>query len=435
MHTPLCPARIRDFATDIMSHTIPFRTGDQTLVREINLSLIMNRLLEHASLSRAGLAEVTGLNKSTVSSLVQELLDLHFVREVGLSSSGIGRPSMQIAINPQAGCIVSCEIGVDAIAALSANFGAETIWERRESRTRVTREDAFIEQVLTLITQAIDASERNGLGTLLGLAVGVPGLVSTANGTILFAPNLGWQNVPLEQILRQRFAKIPIFVENEANMAALGEYFLGAAQGFREVIYLSTGVGLGGAVVRQGRVVKGAAGFASEFGHMTMDPNGAVCACGNRGCWETQVSQSRVFTLVRDAIAHGQPSTLSDATDGDWSQLTIEMIAAAARRGDPAARTALETVGVNLGTGIASLVNAFNPDLVVLGGALSAAADVLVPVIEDVITRRALHWNRRAVQIVQAQHGANTCLMGGIAMVYQSILSKPTHHGRANTLS
>ena len=389
------------------------RTGDQALVREINLSLIMNHLLGNSSLSRASLAEVTGLNKSTVSSLVQELIDMQFVREVGLSSSGVGRPSMLLEINPQAGYIVSCELGVDFLSVICADFGADVVWRHHEDTRDRMSQHAIIERMLALLIQAVEAGERLCVNCerLLGLAVGAPGLADRTTGTLLFAPNLGWENVALRDILRDTFPDVPVFVENEANMAALGEYFFGAAKGYREALFVSAGVGLGGAVVLDGALFKGTTGFASEFGHMTMDPDGERTAAAT-GAVETQVSQSALFRLIRKAIERGQPSLLTETTGGNLNRLTVPLVVDAARRRDRVARDALNQVGHHLGVGVASLVNAFNPDLVVFGGIMSLAGEFLLPIIQRELATRALRWNLGATEVVLAQHGSNACVMG-----------------------
>jgi glucokinase-like ROK family protein len=397
------------------------RSADQALVREINLSLIMNRLLEHQSLSRAALAEVTGLNKSTVSSLVQELLEMQFVREVGLNFTGVGRPSMLLELNPDAGYVLSCELGVDFISILCANFGAEVIWQHKEDTHGQMDQHAIIDRMLILLCQADETGRKRCMacGRLLGLAVGVPGLVDRVSGRLLFAPNLRWENVLLHAILRGAFPETPVFVENEANMAAMGECFFGAAQGYHEVLFISAGVGLGGAVVRDGQVYKGASGFASEFGHMTMDPDGEPCNCGNRGCWETQVSQAAAFRAIQRALDAGRPSCLNG------QPLSMAQVVAAAEAGDAVALDALTTIGQHLGIGIASLINALNPDLVVFGGIMSLVGHFLLPIVEREVQRRALRWNAGATRVILAQHGSDACVMGGVAMVYQAILAHP----------
>ena len=396
------------------------RAGDQALVREINLSLILRHLHAQPQLSRAQLAEITGLNKSTVSSLVQELLRLGFVHETGFSSSGVGRPSMMLQLNPEAGTIVSGEIGVDFITVIVTNFNADVLWHHHEETSGPDGQSATITRVLDLLRQAVTASQEahTGDSRLLGMAVGVPGLIDQETGLLLLAPNLRWRDVRLRATLEKAFPDVPVFVENEANMAALGEHLFGVAQGYDEVLFISAGVGLGGAIVREGRLHKGKTGFAGEFGHMTMDPNGLPCNCGNRGCWETLVSQSAVFRTIRQAVAAGQTTNLGD-------QLSIPAVADAARTGDAVALAALESAGRHLGIGAASLVNALNPDLLVFGGILSNAGDILLPHIEKELAQRALPWTQQAVDVRLAQHGSDATVMGGVAMVVQTILSTP----------
>jgi len=303
----------------------------------MNLAVIMHHLRENAPLSRAALAEMTGLNKTTVSSLVQELIRQHFVEEYGFNSTGAGRPAVLLRLNPAAGCIVAAEIGVGFISVIRTNFAAEVVWQYKENTGRDMGQQAIVDRLLALLSLATGV----GCETLLGLAVGVPGLVDESTSTLLFAPNLGWHDVPLGALLRARFTA-PVFVDNEANLAALGEHYFGAAKGHSEVIYISAGVGVGGGILRDGRLCRGITGFSGEFGHMTVVPQGELCNCGNRGCWETVASQSALFRLIRQAIAEGQPSRLPDMTAGDLDRLTMPMILAAAQAGDAVVIKALE---------------------------------------------------------------------------------------------
>jgi glucokinase-like ROK family protein len=400
-----------------------YRTGAQSLMREINLSGIMNHVRTNAPISRAALADTTGLNKTTVSSLVNELIERQFVREIGLASSSSGRPAILLKLNPTAGFIVSCEIGVDFILVICTNFAPEIIWRYEEKIDSTVGQRAILDRALNILHQAIEVG-CPACGKLLGAAVGVPGLIDQATGALLFAPNLGWKDLPIRAILQESI-NVPLFVDNEANIAALGEHYFGAAQGYEEVLYISAGVGLGGGIVHGGRVFSGVTGAGAEFGHMTMNPDGEICKCGNQGCWETQVSQQALFRHIWRRIDQGEASRLSELTGGRRASLTVPLIVDAARAGDAVALVALETIGHHLGIGIASLVNALNPELVVFGGILSLAGEFLMPVIEKEVEWRALKWNREAMQLVLAKHASDACVMGGVAAVYQAILAQP----------
>ncbi len=406
-----------------MREPAQYQTRHQALGRQANLSLIMHILRKDAPISRASLSQKTKLNKTTVSDLINELNEHGFVRELGVQSSGTGRPATLLTLNPTAGTIVSCEIGVDFLEVMVTDFAPEVIWQIKEPIPANTSQHAILDCMLALLHKAIDKGKVVS-SKLFGIAVGAPGMVDHATGILLFAPNLKWRNVPLLALLEQQGFGAPIFVDNEAHMAALGEHYFGVAQDYDEILYLSGNVGLGGGILRDGQVWQGANGVAAEFGHMTMDPQGELCNCGNYGCWETQVSQNSLFKNVINALKNGEPSILADQIQGQWENISVEMVVKAAQAGDSLAIWSLEKIGRFLGIGIASLLNALNPKIVVFGGILSIASEFLFPIVEDEIQKRALLWNRESVKVVRAAHGSDACVKGGIAAVYQSVLSQ-----------
>lgn len=402
------------------------RTGDQALVREINLSIILNTLRDHTPISRARLAALTGLNKTTVSSLVKELLDANFIREIGSGKKDdAGRPAILLELNPKAGYIIGAEIGigVDLISVVLTNFAVEICWRHQEQTNHLPNQEAILQRTVAIIHDAVAHAERNG-GHVLGLGIGMPGLVDMQTGTLLFAPNLHWRNVPLRTILEREF-DFPIYVDNDANLATLGESYLGVARGCENMLYIAAGEGLGGGIVMNGRMLSGALGFAGEIGHMTIALDGRECNCGNRGCWETFVTQGAVFRRVREAIASGQTSVLTELTQGDLAELTIPLIVQAARAQDQVALAVLKETGQYLGIGLANLINIFNPEKIVFGGVLSLASMFLLPEIYRVIESRVMLWSRRAVQIAVAAYGSDACAMGGVTAVYHRILNRP----------
>jgi len=372
--------------------------------------------------SRTDLAVTTGLNKTTVSSLVNELILNEFVYEVGIKSGEIGRPRVMLSINPKAGYIISAEIGVDFILVIATDFEPKVIYQFRQELTLNEDIDVVINKLIELIQGAVEFCEMQGEGKLLGLAVGVPGLVDFTKGRLLFAPNLNWRDVPLQEILQNHFRNIHITIDNEANMAALGEYYFGSAYKVDDFLYLSSGVGLGGGIVRQGRLFRGVKGMAGEIGHIIMDPDGILCGCGNRGCWETQASQKALFRYVKEMINAGAESLLKDVSDGDLMQLSVDKIVEAAKLGDRVALDALTQVAHHLAIGIASLINVLNPQLVVFGGILSAAWEFIKPVLDQDLQVRSLLWERQKTEVVLAKHQENACVMGGVATVYQEII-------------
>jgi N-acetylglucosamine repressor len=403
---------------------------DHTVMREMNTSLILECLRRDAPLSRSALAKRTGLNKATVTSLIKELLKSSYVKEIDQDNGELGRPSIPLILNPEAGSIIGAEIGVDFISVILTNFSADILWRQKVSIAPKQGQSIILDRLKNILEDAFIHAQSLGL-PILGLGLGVPGLVEVSSGTLLFAPNLMWKNVPLKQMMQSNF-DVPIYVDNEANMAALGESYFGAASGSDFVLYLSSGVGLGGGIVLKRKIYSGVGGIAGEVGHMTIDPDGPLCNCGNFGCWETFVSQWAVFRRIESAVQQGAASSLKDTVKGNWDQLTFPIVVEAAQNGDEVARNALAETGKYFGIGIASLINAFNPQQIILGGILSLGKEFLLPVIRDVVQKRALRWSLDVAKIDAADYGEDSCVMGGVATVYHHILSQPLVANRAS---
>jgi len=398
-------------------------TADQGLIRKLNTAVILDILRRYAPLSRAEVAARSGLNRSTVSIIVNSLIEGGFVQETDLQSSKIGRPGMLLVLNPKGGFAVGVEIGVDFISVILTDFIANVLWRKRVSSNPAEDQIRILDRASELTQEAIDVGLEQGLRPL-GIGVGVPGLVDTLQGKLIFAPNLRWTNVPLRLMWSQRF-DLPTFVENEANAAALGEYYFGVARGVNSFIYLSAGIGLGGGVLIDGKLFRGSSGYAGEVGHMTVDPDGDLCGCGKRGCWETKVGPRAVLRGVRKILADGAHSFINDLAGGDLESITFDMVVQAAESSDSVALKALQNVGEYLGVGVANLINIFNPELIVLGGALSLANEFLLPVIEDTVCESALKPPCENIHFAASAHGADACVMGAVALVLDDILREP----------
>jgi glucokinase-like ROK family protein len=395
---------------------------DHTTMREMNITLILNTLRQYAPISRAGVAVKTGLNKASVSSMVRDLIAAGFIEETGssVSASEVGRPAINLRLNPDVGYIISAEIGVDFISIIATDFLLEIVARRYESTAELADREEILQYASDLLLEVYQQVRRRGR-PIFGLAVGVPGLVDMSSGTLLLAPNLGWRDLPLRDLLQARF-DLPIYIANEANMAALGESYFGTAQNSRLLVYVSSGVGLGGGIVINGQLLTGVSGLAGEFGHMTVNPAGLACRCGNRGCWETTATQTALFRDIRARIESGAGSMLLDQTGGKLNQLTIPMIVHAARHNDAVALAALEETGRWLGIGLANLMNTLNPEHVMFGGKLSLAYELLLPVIQAEIDQRTFPWIREQVTLAIARHSADATVMGGAAMIHHDVI-------------
>jgi glucokinase-like ROK family protein len=407
-----------------------YRTADQNWVRERNQSIVLQYLWEAGgSLSRTRLTEISGLNKSTIGSILAQLQAWGFVKEMGTVSAGPGRPGVMITLDPDGGRIIGVEIGVDFISIVLADVKANIVWQRKVDTAgsfgRLSKQEV-LDQAEALIREALEQTKAQG-HRLLGIGVGVPGLVDHATGTLLFAPNLGWRDVSLRDMWQTAFG-VPVIVENEANAAALGEKMLGVARSCDHFVYLSAGVGLGGGLVIDGKLYDGVGGFAGEIGHMTLVPDGPYCNCGNRGCWETLIGPTAIVDRVRQASSLGQTPWLLalPEVNGDVKSIYMPHVLAAAEHGEPAVLHVLDEVGRYLGIGIANLINAFNPELVVLGGVLSLAEPYILPRARQEVAARALAAPCAGVEVRVSAFKFDACVMGSVSLIMRQVLSDPS---------
>jgi glucokinase-like ROK family protein len=366
----------------------------------------------------------TGLNPSTVSNIIGELIQEDLIRETDLVQSSTGRPGRLLELNPEGGCALGIEINVDYIELVVTDFAAKILWRQRQVSTPEAGQDVIMQQVLNLAKQA-SAFVQARNSRLLGIGVGVPGLVDVSSGLLRLAPNLHWVDVPVRDVLASYF-DCPIYVENEANAAALGEYYFGEVRNVKDFIYLSSaGIGLGSGIVIGGKLFRGMFGYAGEAGHMTLDVNGELCGCGKRGCWETFVGPRAVEQHVRRSLTLGAKSILHDMAKGDLQNIVFDDVVQAAQAGDQIAIDALSEVAFYLGVGIANLVNLFNVEVIVLGGALNNASSVLLKDVERIVFSNTLAPGREHLRIIPSAHGTDACIMGAIALVLDDILREP----------
>ena len=246
------------------------------------------------------------------------------------------------------------------------------------------------------------------VGSLGGLGVGSPGTIDLESGVVLFSPNLpGWRDVPLVRMIEDDLG-LSCALDNDANVAALGELWLGAGRGCSSLVLLTLGTGIGGGIVLDGRIWHGGNGVAGEIGHVSINPDGPLCGCGNRGCFETYASATAMVRRMREAIHSGVQSSLADAGD----QLTAEMIHRAAVAGDRAARENIEQTGRYLGLGVSNIMHLLNPQVIAFSGGVTAAGEMLMAPLRDEVDSRTLEASRRGVKVCFAELPRDAGIIG-----------------------
>lgn len=290
----------------------------------------------------------------------------------------------------------------------------EGVIEWRTSRaTRAERgQDAVLRDIYDTVDEALAAvSDRE---TVRGIAVGAPGPLDPWAGVLHNPPNLpGWDTVPIRKLFEERYG-LRTVVGNDANLAAVGEHSYGAGRGIADLVYVTVSTGIGGGIIADNRLQLGHRGFAGEIGHMTIDLNGPVCACGNVGCLESLASGTAIARMAREQVERGIEMALNR---GDPEGITARMVTEAASRGDEACIRILRSAGLALGVGMVNLAHILNPQRIIIGGGVSNAGRLLWEPMLEVLERRTLTPSRKGLDIVPASLGDDAGLLGGVAMI------------------
>ncbi|WP_116113316.1 ROK family glucokinase [Austwickia chelonae] len=292
---------------------------------------------------------------------------------------------------------------------------------RAATPNRSTSPKVVEDTIVSVVEQLQEAAGSDV--TIRAVGVGAAGWVSSDRATVLFAPHLSWRHERLRESLGSRI-DAPLFVDNDANAAAWAEWRFGAARGQDDMVMITLGTGIGGAILREGHIDRGRWGLAGEFGHMQVVPDGQRCECGNRGCWEQYASGNALVREARSMIDAGSPiaTDLAVRLRADGGPLTGPLVTAAAQEGDPTAVELLAEIGHWLGVGLANLAAALDPSLFVIGGGVSAAGDLLIaPATESFRRRLPGRGYRPAAQIVSAQLGNDAGLIGAADLAWSEV--------------
>jgi predicted NBD/HSP70 family sugar kinase len=379
--------------------------GALSSLRELNRLKVLDVVREQGTVSRSAIAVATGLARSTVSTLVGDLQRAGLVveREDGRTeeTSGSGRPPLMLSLDPGAGAVIGIQLDHDyvrvAIADLSLTLLAEGVTQSDVDHDAEAGLAAAAALADELLTEAHVGADR-----LIGAGVALSGPIDRGSGLISSATILpGWVDVDAASWLGKRL-RVPVHVENDANLGALAESVLGAGRGVTEMAYVMLSSGIGGGLILGGRLYRGARGTAGEIGHVSVDERGHMCRCGNRGCLETLVGAGALTEQLRRS--HGD-------------SITIERIIALSAEGDPGCQRVIADAGRTVGRVIASICNEYNPERIVVGGELAAAGEVLLGPLRETISRYAIPAAVDELTVVPGLLGDRAELMGALALV------------------
>lgn len=404
----------------------PRRGADHNVMREVNRSLVLALVKEGGPVSRASIARSTTLAKPTVSAIVDELIADGLVRELGPGSTAVsgGRPPILLEFNARSQLVVGAHIGARRTTVAIGDAAGEEV-ARREFPTPTALAAGVAgtavagvapgDALRMVAAEARAAIQSTALPTARLAAVGavLPGLTDFHTGVCLLAPNLGWRDVPVRDILAAELGA-PVYVHNAGQAAAVAENLEGAGGRVGDLALLYAGTGLSAGVLSDGRVFHGVGGTAGEIGHNAVPGNEEPCNCGNVGCLETVASGPAIVRAVRRALAAGEPSSLAGLDTFDARD-----VAAAARAGDALAASVIAEIGAHLGLAASWLINAYNPAVVVVGGGLAPIGDLLLDPLRAAVARHALAPALRGVEIRASVLGPDAEVRGAVLLALQ----------------
>lgn len=418
-------------------------TGDRQLIRDLNIALVTDVIRRHGPISRVGIARETKLGKSTVTGIIGQLLTEGLVREVGSAESSGGRRAVLLQLNAEARQVLAVKVGPDSVTAaladLNASIGARAVEPLR-------RKPDEIISIIEAAVRRVVAEAGADWDRILGLGVVLPGVVDPETGTSVSSHFLDWANMPLRQLLEERLG-IHVFLDNDANAMTLAEQWFGSGRGFRNLLGVTLGIGIGAGVIIDGRLYRGAKAGAGEVGHITIDENGPACKCGNRGCLEALAADGAIVRAAREELerlrvtdqtpeeapeeAPVDGQLLPELCGGNLDVITREMVVNAAKAGDELCRGIIAEAGRHIGTGLATVVNIINPEAIIIGGeAAIQAGPLLLGPMAEALRARAFSNLADGLAILPAALGNDGWLIGAAAEVLEEVFKLPVSQNR-----
>lgn len=388
--------------------------------KELNRRLILEQIRLHRAISRSEIVDATGLSKAAVSSIVAELIDAGLVEESGSQSSAIGRPRILLSMVPHAAFALGVELTNQECRVILTDLRAEPI---RHCVQAVNPADLAVDSLIAIleacvqeVTVGIDATQIAAMG------VCVPGIVDPSVGRVKLSVLLPWQGVPLTELLAQRFA-FPVAVFSRGSAATWGERWYGAGQEVDNLLYVRVGTGIVAGLVINGQPYWGHGFGAGELGHVTVQPDGPLCRCGNHGCVSAVATVDALLSRVSRRLRDAPDNPLWAALEHNLDLLTLENVTAAAHAGNEVARDALAEVGRWLAIAIAGAVNLLNLDMVIIGGPMEQAGEYLLGPLRAELAQRALPTHVTHVTVVPSALKENASAMGAAGLVLHELMS------------
>ena len=379
--------------------------------------LVLNFIRKRGSAPRVEIVEGTRIRPGTLQGIIEELLREKFIREKGLGDSKGGRKPILLELNPDTRWIVALHVDEVWIKAGLVNLKGEMLNQEKENNSVYQNQKEFMGCVMDLIEGLIHSGDEE---KVMGIGMGIPGLVDRERGIGIYCSYYDWwRNIPIKSLLENKF-KIPVYVENDTIAATLGERWFGAGKEVKNFLYLNLGETIGMGIVIEGHPYYGTGGSAGELGHTVIKEGGPLCICGNRGCLEAMASGMAMKKEAQKLLDEGVKSIIADELK-KGQKITLKMITEAVLKGDKVASKLVYDTGVHLGVGISNVVNLLNPELIILGGTLMGAKEILTETIVNSIKTHCLPKPSSEVRVEVSKLGDNAGVLGASTLVTREL--------------
>jgi glucokinase-like ROK family protein len=396
--------------------------GSPQYINKLNKIKILNSIRKHGQISRADLVKQTGISAPTVTRVVGNLIhDERLVKDVGIGISSGGRRPTLVEFAALDNFVIGIDLGTTHIDGVLTNLNAETIAETRVETHAEDGFDAIINRTANIISKLKKNSKVKDKN-IFGVGMAVAGLINRVKNVVEFSPDFHWENVDIAKSLKTR-CKLPIKFDNVTRVMALGELTYGIGHRASNFVVVNIGYGIGAGIIIDGQPLYGQYGMAGEFGHMIIDKNSIYkCECGNYGCLEALASGRAISFRFRNEIKNGSDSILKKQFAKNHNGLNAKIIADAARKGDQLSNLIFNEAIDNLGQAIASLINLTSPEVVLIGGGVSQAEDLILDRLRGYVNSKTLRAKSRKVQIIPVTFGMKAATKGAVALILNDIL-------------
>jgi glucokinase-like ROK family protein len=377
---------------------------------------VMRALRRQGRISRAEISSVTGWSKAKASQEIRSLVDKGYLEEVGEGASQGGRKPRLLRINNQLGYMVGVDIGATSIDIALADVTGKIIQRGSRPGDVKLRPEILLSSCVELIKELISV-QGCGADQILGIGIGVPGPVDFARGVLVAPPLMpGWENFRIRDFFKESFPAAYVVVDNDVNIMALGEQRAGEGAGIDHFIFIKIGTGIGAGIISNGKIHRGSDGCAGDIGHICVDKEGPLCACGNKGCLEAMAAGPAITARAMEADRNGTSPTLSQMRESNGGILRPEDVNAACRKGDQAALDIIRGSGKMIGDVLATLVNFFNPSHIFIGGGIANFGNHLLVAIRSAVLQRSLPLATTHLSIKYSLMGSDAGVTGAIAL-------------------